>query len=170
MKGRSHDAGQSSTEFLMTFVFIFGILFIYVKIAMNFTRGYMVHFANFQASRAYLVHDNNGVSSTNSDTKADEAAKKAWKRYFGNFSGSELVSNSPDFGGRHIFIGTIVDFQQKFSFGFPFGSMDIMDLKSESFLGREPTRQVCLERICAAMRELGASSCDAHMTLSDNGC
>jgi hypothetical protein len=165
-----NEQGQSTVEFLMTFVFIFGIMFVYVKIGLNFTRGYMIHLANYQASRAYLISDLNSNDSNASDGKAAEAATKAWKKYYSDFSGTDPVANSPSFGGRSIFVGTFVEYTEKFSFGFPFSAMAPMELRSESFLGREPTRQTCLERTCKSMKDLGANNCEAHMTLSDNGC
>ncbi|MBT7608570.1 MAG: hypothetical protein HN576_02365 [Bacteriovoracaceae bacterium] len=167
---KNNDKGQSTVEFLMTFVFIFGIMFVYVKIALNFTRGYMIHLANYQASRAYLISDLNSNDSSGSDSKATEAATKVWKSYYSDFSGTDIVANSPAFGGSSIFVGTFVEYTEKFSFGFPFSAMDPMELRSESFLGREPTRQTCLERTCKSMKDLGANDCGAHMTLSDNGC
>ena len=145
-------------------------MFVYVKIALNFTRGYMIHLANFQASRAYLVSDENRTNDGGSDSVAAATALKVWKRYYGDFNGTDPVANSPEFGGRSIFVGTVVDYEEKFSFGFPFGAMSAMEMKSESFLGREPTRHGCLDRTCASMRDIGAPNCAEHMTLSDNGC
>lgn len=167
----SNESGQSTVEFLICFVFIIGILFIYVKISMNFTRGYMVQFVNFQASRAYLVSDSNRADDGNADTDALNKAKIVWNKYFNDFGGGiEPTSNDPGFGGKSIFVGTIVDYQEKFALGFPFAGMDPMDLKAESFLGREPTRATCLRRTCDSMRDLGANDCSRHMTLDDNGC
>jgi hypothetical protein len=167
---KNNEKGQSTVEFLMTFVFIFGIMFVYVKIALNFSRGYMIHLANYQASRAYLISDLNSNQAAGSDGAAATAATKVWKSYYNDFTGTDPVANSPNFGGRSIFVGTYVEYKEKFSFGFPFSAMDPMEMRSESFLGREPTRQTCLERVCKSMKDLGAPSCEAHMTLSDNGC
>ena len=172
MKNKKNQKGQSTVEFLMTFVFVFGIMIIYVKIAFNFTKGYMVHYANYQASRAFLVSDRNKENLSISDSEALADAIKVWKKYYVEFSaGGDPTSNAPDFGGRSIFVGTVVDYKEIFAFGFPFSVMDPMDMKSESFLGREPTRKTCLERTCRAMQDVGASAaCQRHMTLDDNGC
>ena len=41
---------------------------------------------------------------------------------------------------------------------------------SESFLGREPSRQECIERICEAFSAIDGGGCSSHTTIYDNGC
>ncbi|TNF01294.1 MAG: hypothetical protein EP326_04715 [Deltaproteobacteria bacterium] len=170
------EEGQSTIEFIVVFVLMFGFMFVYLKIALNFARGYMTHYATFQAARAFLVYDRNSTSDTNTDTMAATRAKEVFKRYMKHNQGDPTFNNPPsDDTAARLYVGAIMKYQEKFSFGFPFASLDPMEMISEAFLGREPTKQTCLERTCKAVRDLGAPSCDGaggtpHHTLSDNGC
>lgn len=170
------EEGQSTVEFIVVFVLMFGFMFVYLKIALNFARGYMVHYATFQAARAYLVYDRNSTSDPNTDTMAATRAKEVFKRYMVHNQGDPSFNNPSSGGGdARVFVGAIMKYEEKFSFGFPFAALDPMEMVSEAFLGREPTRQTCLDRTCKAVKDLGAPSCDGaggtpHYTLSDNGC
>ena len=53
------ESGQSTIEFLVSFSVIFTILLTFVRIAFNATNGFYAHYAVFNASRAYLVSDEN---------------------------------------------------------------------------------------------------------------
>ena len=63
-----NEKGQSVIEFLMSFTLVVGLLMFFFKMALGYTNGYMVHYATFMASRAYLTND---VSTT---TDPDGAA------------------------------------------------------------------------------------------------
>ena len=54
-----NQKGQSSVEFAISFIMVIGFVFMYVKVALNFTNGYVVHYANFMASRAFMVYEGN---------------------------------------------------------------------------------------------------------------
>ena len=69
------DTGQSLIEFLICFIFAFGILLLGIKVAFNLTNGYMAHYATYVASRVYLVSDNNSNNPSNSDKAAFKEAK-----------------------------------------------------------------------------------------------
>lgn len=169
-----NEMGQSTIEFIVVFVIMFGFMFVYLKIALNFARGYMVHYATFQAARAYLVYDRNSNSDSNTDSIAATRAKLVFKRYMNFNQGDPEFKNPPgDGSSRRAFVGAVMNYQEKFSFGFPFASLAPMDMVSEAYLGREPTRQTCLERTCKAIRDLGAPNCEGdtpHFVLGDNGC
>jgi len=170
------EEGQSTIEFMVVFVLMFGFIFVYLKIALNYARGYMTHYATFQAGRAYLVFDRNSGSDPNSDTLAATRAKEVFKRYMVHSQGDPDFVNPPSaHTNARLYVGAVMKYNESFSFGFPFASLDPMELVSEAFLGREPTRATCLDRTCKAVKDLGASSCDGaggtpHYTLSDNGC
>ncbi len=170
------EEGQSTIEFIVVFVLMFGFMFVYLKIALNFARGYMVHYATFQAARAYLVYDENKGNETQTDDRASNRAKEVFKRYMVHNQGDPSFNDPPgNTSVARLYVGAIMKYEEKFSFGFPFASLDAMEMISEAFLGREPTRQTCLERTCKAAKDLGAPSCDGggnvpHHTLSDNGC
>lgn len=170
---RSLEKGQSTVEFLASFVFVFTFMVILIRFALSAANGYMVHYATFMASRAYLVYDHNINSPDGADAPAFGVAKKVFDDFrLGNFMGGEppiLKVNHPDFGGRSAFVGVYADFEQMFSIPKLFGGGAPLKLRSESFLGREPTRATCAERVCRAMRDAGGV-CDKNSTFFDNGC
>lgn len=181
-KKQNREKGQSTVEFLITFAFSFSIMFMFLRLALNYAEGYVVHYATFMASRAFLVHDINATSPGTSyesanATAASDLAKRVVERVYPELSGDKLTVRLPrDTPGpdRNLFIGTYYDFDQNFTLPFSAGGSKTLNMKSESFLGREPTRDVCLDRICKIFQSssmgLGISDCREYSTLSDNGC
>jgi hypothetical protein len=177
MNKRSNESGQSTIEFLVSFVFILGFMFLYLKVALNMTNGYLVHYANFMASRAYLTSDNNSNSPEGGDADAEGRAKEVFESLFVNdfvtSTGGTAVAfeiNDPNFGGNLIFRGSFATYSDQLSPSSALGGGNTIEFVSESFLGREPTRAECISRICAGFAEVGAAQCNRHVTLMDNGC
>ena len=175
--------GQSTIEFLVTFPLIFAFVIYFFKSSLNFTRGYLAHYATFMASRTFLVYDNHRGDDTIAMIQAREAFKSTHIGHIGNQftpDPNKLQFNSyPDVGSGGtgnidpLFKGAYFDYMETFSYSDLFGGTDPLHLRSESFLGREPTRLGCLERICEAMKVLtGQGDCTNNypITLSDNGC
>ena len=169
------EKGQSTIEFIMTFTAAVGFIFLFLKMAMNYTDGYMVHHATFLAARSYLVNDDNRRSLEEGDANALAKAKLVFTKYMpeGLVSGvnaSQLKENNADPGRTkfHAFVGLWIEYSQKFSLGFV-GSKESINMLSEAFLGREPTRSESRMQTCEAIRSLGLSRCDVHVTLEDNG-
>ncbi len=170
--------GQSTIEFIVTFVFIIGFTFSFFRIALVYTNGYLVHYATYMASRAYMVFDANSNQPSGGDGGASILAQKVFEefRIEGLLSGfsSQLQINDPQSFNNYsnnLYVGTWVDFKQKLPTP-SLGKGRDLNLRSESFLGREPTRSECYERVCNAMGEaaLQAEYCNIHSTLFDNGC
>jgi len=163
------NQGQSLIEFIMTLSFSLGIVFLFFSIAFNATDGYIAHYATFMASRTYLVVDVNANRPNGSDAIAQSEAQRVFTKYL-NPSKGKFYINSPDSIDGLPYVGAGFEFKQKFSFGM-IGVKDDMNLNSESFLGREPTRAECAERICYAFHGAGGG-CESlvHFTLYDNGC
>lgn len=175
MVDNKNEAGQSTIEFIMTFSAAVGFIFLFLKMAMNYTDGYMVHHATFMAARAYLVSDENRVSLEEGDARAMEKARRVFVSYMpaGMVTGmdpSKLTENNPEPSATkfHAYVGLWIEFQQKFSLGFV-GGKDSIRYLSEAFLGREPTRAETRTQVCEAIKTLGLSRCDVHVTLEDNG-
>jgi hypothetical protein len=61
-----------------------------------------------------------------------------------------------------------VKFVQIFSIGFV-GGKDPVIFRSESFLGREPSRPETSTQVCEAIKVVTQTSCDLQATLDDNG-
>jgi len=173
---QSHDKknnkGQSTIEFILTFTAAIGFVFLFLKMAINYTDGYMVHHATYMASRSYLVGDAERQSLEDGDDRAFELATKVFQKYLpqgliSNFE-SKLKVNNPGAVKFPAFVGVWVEYSQKFSAGF-IGGKESMTMRSESFLGREPTRSEAIGQICNAIKTVTGGSCDIHATLDDNG-
>lgn len=164
-----NQKGQSVIEFLLTFTVISGMLFFFVKMATGFTNGYMVHYATYMASRAFLSNDN--PRTTDRDGAAFNQAKAVYKRLLpeGLITGfnGELKINDPESLNFKVFTGVYSEFTQVMSAGFVGGSEPVYH-RSESFLGREPTRVEAIEQTCRAISIL-AGDCETLATLDDNG-
>lgn len=170
-----NNFGQSTLEFIMTFTVAVGFIFLFLKMAMNYTDGYMVHHATYMSARAYLVSDENRVSVEEGDGRAFLKAAAVFKSYLpegliASVDYSNLRENNPDPGKTkfHAFVGIWIEFTQRFSLGFVGGKGSVR-LISEAFLGREPTRAENKSQICEAIKSLGLTRCDIHVTLEDNG-
>lgn len=171
MRTRGNE-GQSTIEFILTFTVAVGFIFLFFKMATNYTNGFMVHHATFMASRAYLVADSERTSLEEGDDGAIKHAKEVFKKYLPEalipgFDGV-LQENRPSSVPLSVFVGVFVEFHQKFSLGF-IGGKDSLTLRSESFLGREPTREESATQVCEAIKSLTVESCEIGVTLDDNG-
>jgi hypothetical protein len=167
------ESGQSTMEFLLAFTFVFSLIFLIFQVGVNFTNGYLVHYATYVASRTYLVIDNN----SNTISSGDEDAKGRAISVFNQFPvdkfvpgfRSELKINHPMTIPNNLFVGAWVEYPEKFGISDLIGGIKDVSLRSESFLGREPSRVACLVRICEAMKEVGGT-CGDHTTFFDDGC
>jgi outer membrane protein assembly factor BamB len=169
--------GQSTIEFLSALSFILAIIFFYVKMALNIINGYLMHYATFMGSRAYLVYDGGQNSEGGADGQAKARAAqvfngiKAWA--IGLEGNSALQFNSPGENDKNrVYVGAWVRFRQKFSYSAVVGGLDLMTYVSESFLGREPTSGECTIRTCEMlyMSNKTSESCAIGVTVVDNGC
>ena len=109
------NEGQSAIEFLMSFVFVIGFMMTLVRIAMNYTNGYLVHYATYVSSRAFMVADNNGQGS-DADSYAALKARNTFKRFnfsaFTNNFDSQLNINTADSMDdlqTNLYVGVYVD-------------------------------------------------------------
>ena len=76
----SRHEGQSTIEFLLTFIFSIGILILFISLGLNLTRGYIAHYATYMASRTYLTADNTSFTDTSSDSYAEQEAENVFNR------------------------------------------------------------------------------------------
>ncbi len=174
MRIRDNEKGQSAVEFILTVAFALGMTFLFVNQALNLTAGYLAHYQNFKAARAYFTFET-GVN--NQQTNLTQAIHKVEKVFnnklleaFGAEEGKfKVITNRT---GSAIFSGTVFQFKMPIS-TLPFvGGEDKALLYSESFLGKEPTRVICQEMVCAAISgdTKKCSSGDMDIVLYDNGC
>jgi hypothetical protein len=167
------NKGQSTIEFIMTFTMVFAFFFLFLKMALNYTDGYLVHYATFIASRAYLTVDND--NQTTDAGAGDGIALRYARKVFdtarvplfitGFNSAPEANDPSKSF---QVYTGIYTNYSTAFALGIV-GGQEKMDLRSESFLGREPGRFETYEQTCNAIKTVTGRSCDIHATLDDNG-
>lgn len=169
------NKGQSTIEFLMTFTAAVGFIFMFLKMALNYTDGYMVHHATFMAARSYMVIDRDRDNIEEGDAIAKNYASTVFTKYLPEsfvkgVSAGMLQVNSPDPTQTKFraFVGLYIAYSQKFSVGYV-GGKSLVNFVSEAFLGREPTRSETKQQTCSAIKSLGLSSCSVHVTLEDNG-
>lgn len=181
---RMDQRGQSTIEFILTFVFGIAFLFLFVNQAINMTTGYVMHYATFLASRVYLTHD---TGSNNVASAYNEAAAKArsafnslpldpFQRNVSEFHVNALIpSTGIDVVGLYEYVGVWYKYERPLSV---LNATRNVRFISESFLGKEPTRSEChcMMQHAAAMPQ--GTSCfldyedqiNYDVTLFDNGC
>lgn len=173
-----NNKGQSTIEFILSFAITVGFIFSFYKIAIMYTNGYLVHYATFVAARSYMVFDNNA----NDPGFIDGPAKAKAQAVFKKFNLSELISgfdgtidtNDPaSFTDPEtaLYIGVFAEYEDELLTPL-FGKKQSLSLRSDAYLGREPMRSECFERICHAMGAVAGAGdyCEVHSTLFDNGC
>jgi hypothetical protein len=152
---------------------VFALIFLIFQIGISFTNGFLVHYAVFQASRTYLVIDNNSNTISSGDDNANGRADEVFDAFplgilIPGFM-SLLRINQPETIPNNLFTGAWVEYEDKFGISKQFGGIKMIKMRSESFLGREPSRSACLAGICDAMKEVGGD-CDLNTTFFDDGC
>ncbi|MBI2521630.1 MAG: hypothetical protein HYV97_14540 [Bdellovibrio sp.] len=161
-------SGQSTIEFLVTFGFTLLLIFILLKISLNVTNGFLVHYATYSASRAFLVADNLG------NTPNDDLAESKALSVFGKIVAGNTVTVQPQkisLAEKSVFLGVRAEFTQKFAFSDVIGGEQPITFISESYIGRTPLMSECVIRTCDAIKHLdGSIVCDLNVTLEDNGC
>jgi hypothetical protein len=168
----NNQKGQSTIEFILSFSVTISFIFLFLQMAINYTNGYLIHHATFMASRAYLTADSEQKNPVDGDNNAVTLARIIFNRYLPSFLRpndiNKLKINGPN-TDKKAFVGLYYEFSQIFSLSL-IGGRENMDFRSESFLGREPTRPETYEQVCKRMKSLiSASMCEFHMTLEDNG-
>jgi len=177
-KKNKNEEGQASIEFILTFMLTIGVFVFFIRLALNMSVGFLAHYATYMASRTYMVMDNNSNTDTSTDSDALEQAQKIFDGFklsrFGiSSSFSRISANTPsDSGKKYEYVGIKYNFKLPLTSFKVFGGDQLLDLESESFLGREPVRVDCYERICEAMKKINnaGGDCKDQTTLYDNGC
>lgn len=161
------NAGQSSVEFVLTFLLLLGFLLFFFQLTMMMAFGNFVHYATFMAARAYVAA---GIDKSEQSTRATMALQQLVK--YPNQPGKDRFASigvgiggngalrGAEIGGLDQFQPTVRDFSWmegvRYTFKgklflIPFAGagkksaqdVNSLTLVSESFLGREPTETEC---------------------------
>jgi hypothetical protein len=175
-----NEKGQSSIEFLFTFAIALTLVFMFVGVAINYGSGYLVHYATFMASRAYLSTDPGAMeveqNISGGPGSAEDAARSVFAKYKlhrvkKKIKASKLQFNHPLETKIYEYVGVYYEYDTVLSPIKTLTGNTKIKYKSESFLGKEPVRADCYKRICKMM--VGLDNCAVgtlDITMYDNGC
>lgn len=166
--------GQSSIEFIMSFVVVLGLFFMFLSTGLNFVAGYLTHYAVYHSSRVFLSFDQ-GKNPEDVFSLAQRRATEAFKSvHLENFGvEGDIKFNIPGSGSIPEFYGAYFQYKRPLSIYRMITGEKVINYMSESYLGKEPTREECRRQICQAMGmscDQGTPSGDFDVTLFDNGC
>jgi hypothetical protein len=174
---KNNQTGQSTIEFIFSFIFAVSLILLVFNTSLNYASGYVAHYATFMASRVFMTQDANEANSWGPGNRnsAAQAAKETFREFklevFGIQAELELNDDHPNVGpGEYLMIGAYAKFKRKMDIIGRVTGQTELELISESFLGREPTRGVCASRVCKAITGLDACDGTMDITLYDNGC
>lgn len=181
MNKHKNQLGQSTIEFIFTFVFGVSIVLLIFNSALNHAAGYLVHYATFMASRSYLTGDNyrgtfDGAEVNIYQNAAQERAEEVFRQYnlgIFNVAPSNFyinhTSNNQDIK-NYLTVGAYTLFEQKIDVIGRVAGQGKLELTSESYLGKEPTRFSCAIQMCKAVTNRESCSSSMDITLYDDGC
>jgi hypothetical protein len=177
---KKNQSGQSTIEFIFCFVFAVSFILLVFNTSLNYVSGYVTHYATFMASRVFLTqssHQNTwgpGNTLNLAETKAREAFKNYSLGVFGikedGFSVSASGKNSNLTADEYLTVGVYTKFDRKMDIIGQIAGQSRLDLITESYLGREPSRGICASRICMAITGVEECSEKMDITLFDDGC
>lgn len=177
---KNNQSGQSTIEFIFSFVFAVSLILLVFNTSLNYAAGYVTHYATFMASRVFLTQDSNDtVEGPGDRSVAETAARETFEKYklevFGIDNSAFAVNDPGDVGaGEYLMIGAHTTFERKMDVVGRVTGQQKLQLISESYLGREPTRGVCAQRTCFAITGQNGgchnNGANLDITLFDDGC
>jgi hypothetical protein len=176
----SQQQGQSTIEFIVTFAFGVSLVLVIFNTSINYATGYLVQYATFMASRVYLTSDTHIGEVGNVDPSLSNAIPRAREAFTiynlsmlkipnENFNINKVQDARSD-NAKNLTVGAYTTFEIPMDVLGRIAGQKKLELVSESFLGKEPTRAECATRVCQAIT--GQDNCEATMdiTLYDDGC
>jgi hypothetical protein len=175
---KKHQEGQSTVEFIFAFVFGVSIILMVFNSSMNYISGYLAHYATFMASRAYLVQDSFlGVYQAEASLSgAEGVAREVFSTYnlgiFGIKPTDMTINrvNGPVSASDYYKVGAKTIFEKNIDLVGKIVGEKKVKFVTESYLGKEPTRNVCAMRVCKAITNSEACNLKMDITLFDDGC
>ena len=173
----TNERGQSAIEFILVIGFALGVTFLFMAQTFNATKGYLLHYATFTASRVYLTYDVGTANIPNVYRQAENRAKEQLDSFeLDNVFGITADCKFENYQTTNaLFTGTTCEFETATNFFPLIGGGDKAKLVSESFLGKEPIRTTCFEMLCQTITGESRTDCISQsesmdVTLYDNGC
>lgn len=167
--------GQSTIEFILTFTFGMSAILLIFNSALNYTVGYLTHYATFMASRTFLTVDTESSTVGQSTGVARSRAQETFARFNLNKFGvpnSSLQFNLPQnsmSSSDYLLVGAYAIYEREIDILGKLTGNTKATMVSESFLGKEVSRAECISRVCFAMT--GQNTCAGlDVTLIDDGC
>lgn len=162
---RLGEQGQSTIEFALTLVLLLGFVLFYIQLSLVMAFGNYAHYATFMAARAYLSA---GHSKSDQAERAQAVLTRMLKKPSGNMDRFPSIAKGE--GGDGTLTGASISEPEQFKetdpgsswmqgvryafksrlFLLPMGrkqqkgGASSITLKSESWLGREPSTMDCL--------------------------
>jgi hypothetical protein len=185
MKKNNNQNGQSTVEFIFTFAFAVTIVFLIFNSALNYSTGYLIHYATFMGSRAF-VSSESFTGNYGSSDQAVQAGKATAFEVFDtyelgvfNVQNLQFKVNAPNSGltpREYLTVGAYTIFDAKIDAIGRITGQKTLEMVSESFLGKEPVRAECASRVCHAITNGQVDDCSFErnprldITLFDDGC
>ena len=174
---KNNQSGQSTIEFIFSFIFAVSLILLVFNTSLNYASGYVTHYATFMASRVFMTQSSTYNAWGPGDrTDAIEKAEKAFDAFKLDIFGikTQLIINNDDkpsvSAGEYLMVGAYASFSRKMDMVGQITGQTKLELISESFLGREPTRGVCASRVCMAIADKDVCDTNLDVTLFDDGC
>jgi hypothetical protein len=172
---KNNQAGQSTIEFIFSFIFAVSLILLVFNTSLNYASGYVTHYATFMASRVFMTQDSNDTSWDGGIRDvAINKAKDAFGAFkldvFGIKTELEINDDQDVDAGEYLMVGAYAKFSRKMDIVGQITGQTKLDLISESFLGREPARGVCASRVCKAITDSPICDTALDITLYDDGC
>ena len=108
---------QSLAEFILTFGIVCIVVILFVKLAFNYTKGYIIHYVTYMASRSYMVQDNNSGTPETTDNDAKTIAiNSVYRKIFNEIPTTNIKTLNPAGASNKIYIGIKTSVLETFHF------------------------------------------------------
>ena len=127
---------------------------VFIQMAQNYVKGYVIHYATYMTSRSYMVQDNGSISISGVDQVAKGLAEdKVLRKMLKVNNKMNIQFRNPGSGGKKLFSGTVITYSESFSPSEMVGGTDKVKFVSESFLGRTFSSSECARNICLLLKK-----------------
>lgn len=166
MKKRARESGQATIEFALSMILLMVFVVFFIQLSLVFAWGSYVHYATFMSARAY---ESGGVTEADQQERAASVIKSTLKKSNaegqdrlpfiakgvggGDLTGASIGAHD-QFNGRERTLSWLEGVRYSFKsklFLTPLGgasggaARNSLTLTSESWLGRDPSFQECLD-------------------------